>query len=360
MTLDPITLDGKLKARLTDKSDPALRARVLTDLLGWPDDDRQVLLARGRTADQPWIKATLAAHNGDGTWGRGFYTKYDGTNWVLLHLSEIGVPGDLDPIQKGVRHLLANARSTGDLRGVRAKHFEGFPDGVYWHYPVACLAAHPATTLIRFGYLTHPVTQGALRTCRHLLDPGEGCSCMVIDDSLQPACYMTVPKVLKAFLAVPQGDRTAAQRRLIQRMVRLLKKFRLYRYVARDSRAWLEWAHSATSEQRRDEKLKWLAMGRAEPRHEKPGWLRFSFPHSYNSDLLEVMLLLGEAGAKYGTVIEEGLQLILSKRGRDGMWRMVGGLNGKMHGRLDRKGAPSPWITYRALLAFKRFGLLET
>jgi hypothetical protein len=95
------------------------------------------------------------------------------------------------------------------------------------------------------------------------------------------------------------------------------------------------------------------------PRHEKPGWLRFSFPHSYNSDLLEVVLLLGEAGASYDDVIEDGLRLILSRRRKDGMWSMVGGLNGKMHGELDRKGAPSPWITYRALLAFKRFGLLK-
>jgi hypothetical protein len=359
MTLDPITLDGKLKDRLTHESDPALRVRVLTDLLGCPDNDRQVILAWRQIADQPWVKATLAAHKGDGTWGRGFYTKYDGTNWVLLHLSEIGVPADVEPVRKGARYLLAEARSTGDLRGARGRHFEGFPDGVYWHYPVACLAAHPATALIRFGYLAHPVTQAALDTCRHLFDPAEGCSCIVIDDSLQPACYMTVPKVLKAFLAVPPADRTAPQRRMIRQMVRLLKKHRLHRYVARDSREWLEWAHDATVEQRREEKRQWLVAGRAEPRHEKPGWLRFSFPHSYNSDLLEVVLLLGEAGASFDDVIEDGLRLILSRRRKDGMWSMVGGLNGKMHGELDRKGAPSPWITYRALLAFKRFGLLK-
>ncbi len=268
-------------------------------------------------------------------------------------------PPDLEPVQKGVQHLLTVARSTGDLRGVRARHFEGCSDGVYWHYPVACLAAHPATVLTRFGYLEHEVTRAALHTCRHLFDPSEGFSCMVIDDSLQPACFMTVPKVLKAFLAVPPAARTAQDRRLIEQMVRLLKRFRLDRYVARDSRAWLEWAHEATAEQRREAKPKWLAAGRAEPRHRKPGWMRFSFPHSYNSDLLEVVLLIGEARASYDEVIEEGLQLILSKRGKDGMWRMVGGLNGKMHADLDRKGAPSPWITYRALLAFKRFGLLE-
>ncbi|UCG87574.1 MAG: hypothetical protein JSW71_03235 [Gemmatimonadota bacterium] len=208
MTLDPIRLDGKLKDCLTDKSDPALRARVLTDLLDCPADNRQVLLARRRVADQLWIKATLAAHKGDGTWGRGFCAKYDATNWVMLQLSELGVPADLEPLQKGVQHLLAAARSTGDLRGVRARHFEGCLDGVYWHYPAACLAAHPATVPIRFGHLKHPVTQAALRTYRHLLDQAEGFNCIVTDDSLQPACYMTVPKVLKAFLAVPRDART--------------------------------------------------------------------------------------------------------------------------------------------------------
>jgi len=64
MTLEPILLDGKLKDRLTHNRDPALRARVLTDLLDCRDDDRQVVLARRRMTDQPWIKATLAAHNG--------------------------------------------------------------------------------------------------------------------------------------------------------------------------------------------------------------------------------------------------------------------------------------------------------
>jgi hypothetical protein len=87
--------------------------------------------------------------------------------------------------------------------------------------------------------------------------------------------------------------------------------------------------------------------------------LRFSFPHSYNSDLLEVLLLLGEADPRLDQTIEAGLEILSSKRGRDGMWKMVGGLNGKMHADLDRKGKPSPWITYRALLAFKRFGLIE-
>ena len=145
---------------------------------------------------------------------------------------------------------------------------------------------------------------------------------------------------------------------MINGMVKLIKKFRLFEYVARDSREWQSWAHKATAAQRREAKPRWIADGRVEPRRAKEGWLRFSFPHSYNSDLLEVLLLLGAAGARRDGAIDAGLEIVRSKRGKDGMWKMVGGLNGKMHANLDRKGQPSPWITYRALLAFKQFGML--
>ena len=142
-------------------------------------------------------------------------------------------------------------------------------------------------------------------------------------------------------------------------MVEVLRKFHLYRYVPEDAGEWREWARGATSAERRKAKHEWIAAGHLEPRRPKDGWMRFSFPHSYNTDLLEVLLLLGKAVPERDEVVDAGLEIVRSKRGSDGMWKMVGGLNGKMHANLDCKGKPSPWITYRALLAFKRFGLLE-
>jgi hypothetical protein len=358
--MESVSLDPALLERLLDPRDPALRARVLTDLLQRPANDPEVLEARARIPEQPWAKATLAAHNGDGTWGRGFYHKYDGTSWVLLHLSEVGVPMDLPPIRAGVERLIERARPIARMTGARAAPFHGLEDGVYWEHPIACLTAHMALVLIRAGLPDHPVTRGALRVCRHRFEPGLGFGCFVVDDSLLPACVMTVPKVLKACLALPPARRTAEDRALIDGMVAVLKTFGLYKYVARDAREWTDSAHTATAAERREAKVRWLAEGRHEPRRAKEGWLRFSFPHSYNSDLLEVLLLLGEAGAERDAIIDEGLGILRDKRGRDGMWPMTGGLNGKMHADLDRAGKPSPWITYRALLAFKQFGLLES
>jgi len=113
-----------------------------------------------------------------------------------------------------------------------------------------------------------------------------------------------------------------------------------------------------TPAERRATKVDWIAAGRTEPRREKEGWLRFSFPHGCNPDLLEAPLLLGEAGAEHDAAVDRGLERLLAARCADGTWRKVGGPNGRMHADLGGAGEPSPWITYRALLALRRFGAL--
>jgi len=345
--------------RLLDPADPALRARVLTDLLRRPPGDPEVEEARAAVPGQPWVRATLAAHHGDGTWGRGFYHKYDGTSWVLLHLSEVGAPMDHPAVRAGVERLIDTARPIAKLKGARAAPFEELASGFYWSHPIACLTAHMALVLIRAGHADHPVTRGALAVARHRFEPERGFGCFVVDESLIPACVMTVPKVLKAFLAVPPASRSPQDDALVAQMAAVLKRFRLYRYVPEQVEAWRARSRTLPPAERPAEKRRWIARGRLEPRTEKDGWVRFSFPHSYNSDLLEVLLVLGEAGVERDAVVEEGLEILLSRRRADGMWAMVGGLNGKMHAELDRKGKPSPWITYRALLALARFGALE-
>jgi hypothetical protein len=346
-------------ARLLDPADPALRARVLVDLLDRPEDDAEVVAARERIPEQPWVKATLAAHRGDGRWGRGFYTKYDGTSWVLLHLSELGVPMDLAPVRAGVRCLIETARPIAEFGGMHAPPFRDLDDGVYWTFPGACLNAHMALVLVRAGLPDHPVTRAALNVCRHRFQAGEGFGCSAVVDSLLPACVMAVPKVLKALLALPPEHRTAEDVATIQGCVETLTRFHLDRYVPRDAAAWRAFAATVPPAERREAKAAWIAAGRLEPRREKAGWLRFSFPLSYNSDLLEVLLLLGAAGAARDDAVDEGVERLWAARGRDGMWRTSGGLNGKMHADLDRAGKASPWVTYRALLACRRFGVRE-
>jgi hypothetical protein len=61
----PLDATADVLERLLDSSDAALRAKVLVDLLDRPADD-PVVAGRSATSEKPWVRATLAAHHGDG------------------------------------------------------------------------------------------------------------------------------------------------------------------------------------------------------------------------------------------------------------------------------------------------------
>ncbi|MBZ0265051.1 hypothetical protein K8I28_10315 [bacterium] len=355
---DQIQASNDLINQLASPEDPALRYQVLLNLLDYPEDDPDVAHAYKNIPETPWIKKTLAAEKSEGNWNN-FYQKYRGSSWVLLHLTELGTPPDLPQMRSGVQQLLATARSLKELRGNNANRYGKCTNGVYWHYPVPCITAHMAYVIIRNGHESQPITRAALEFCRYSIMEDEGVDCHVLDRSLLPACMMGTVKVLKAFSALPDSVRTSEDKEVIAKLISIILKFHLDLYVPMENTNWVNHINGKTAVTIRKEKIKWLAEGKHLERIEKKGWDRFSFPLNYNSDILEILLLLGKEKVEISPVIDYGLERLRSKRQKDGTWKMIGGLNGKMWGRLDEKGKSSPWITYRALLAFKQFNLLK-
>jgi len=357
--MEPLQVGKKTIDWLLNPADPALRYKVLTLLLDTSETNKDVQKTKKNISTQPWIKTTLAAQSDDGSWGRGFYTKYDGTSWVMLHLSEVGCPADDPHIKKGVEYLLNEARPVENMTKWEGKFLKDCEGGMHWRYPIACLNANVSTILIRYGELENPIIQAALKSVRHLFREGEGFECQVMDYySLLPKCYMTVPIVLKTFSEIPVNLRKPEDQTIIRRLIELLYKYDLYKYQPVSYKEWHDRTRGAKGKDLRILKQKWIADGKLEPRQEKSGWKQFNFPKNYNSDLLEVLLLLGREGEKRNSAIDNALEVVLSKKNKDNQWKMVGGFNNKMWAELDKKGKPSPWVTFRALLALKYFGLL--
>ncbi|MCB2210778.1 hypothetical protein KQI52_01550 [bacterium] len=352
--IDNTTLDW-----LLDPNDPALLAKVLTDLLGRSPDNPEVVDARSRIPEQPFAKAALDAITSGRIWEHTFYIKYRGISWTMAHLSEIGVPGDHPAIQTGIENILETPKRATQVQQRDVAPLKGCQP-VYWKHPLACLTARMATVLTRYGLTDHEVTRGARATLLHLHQPGLGFACQVIDYSLLPGCIMTVPEVLKCWLSIPAQERTPEEETAIRESVELLRKHGLYKYVPVAAKEFAEKTYKWKVADIRELKDQWIANGRLNDRKAKDGWLRFSFPHTYNPDLLELLLVLGEARRQFGEdmvpqdeLINEALQLVLDRRGKDGRWKLTGGINGKMWANLDQKGKPSPWITYRAHRALR-------
>jgi hypothetical protein len=82
---------------------------------------------------------------------------------------------------------------------------------------------------------------------------------------------------------------------------------------------------------------------------DKPGWLRFGFPLSYNSDALEALWALARVGEKPRPEYQPAIELVRSAADKSMRWTLKNSFNGKMYGDVEKKGAPSKWLTLRAL-----------
>ncbi len=82
---------------------------------------------------------------------------------------------------------------------------------------------------------------------------------------------------------------------------------------------------------------------------EKPGWLRFGYPLSYNSDALEALAALAAAGEKPRAEHRDAIALVRDSADADMRWTLRNSFNGKMFGDVEKKGEPSKWLTLRAL-----------
>ncbi len=82
-----------------------------------------------------------------------------------------------------------------------------------------------------------------------------------------------------------------------------------------------------------------------------------SHPYRYRYDLLRVLEYFEASGHPYDARLKPELDWLAEKRGEDGLWRLENIHPGKMHFPLETVGAPSRFITLKALRILNRYGL---
>jgi hypothetical protein len=86
----------------------------------------------------------------------------------------------------------------------------------------------------------------------------------------------------------------------------------------------------------------------------KPKWLKFGFPTVWDSDALDVLLLLARLGYK-DRRMEEAVRLVLSKQDDQGRWLLENTFNGRFQVNIEQKSKPSKWVTLNALRALRTY-----
>lgn len=343
---------------LLAEDNPPVRYLTLTQLLDRSQRARAVRETKARIGEYGPTRKILARRKTFWREGAALYQKYRGGYWQLIFLGELLAPRSLPGVEDGVEFVLAH---------------QNWPwmSSPWWG--IHCLNANLLRAMVALGYgRDRRVREGLEHVAREVLE-AKGVPCFIIDWSPLSTCSMSLPKVLLALTSLSPAQRTPTMRRAVRVCRERLLEQHVSRYVPSFREEWREEVRRSpeipSSISRNPEKRRRVvaakerfitARGGFGERLEKQGWRRFGFPLHYNSDILEAMRSLVQAGApKRSPRVRSALEHILECRTRDGRWKLRHSWNGKMIANVERKGQPSRWITFQALWVLRYFRGLE-
>jgi hypothetical protein len=317
---------------LLQDNNPSVRYLTLTDILERGRNDPEVKRARADIMRTGVVPRILGKQT-DGRWngpGRFYRDKYKGTAWQLIMLAELEADGRDRRIRAAGDYILGcsqDPESGGFAYDQRAggrggRHGEVIP----------CLTGNMVWSLIKLGFLDDERVRRGIEwiTTYQRFDDGArekpaGWPYDRYDMCWgRHSCHLGIVKALKALAEMPTARRSAAVRRTITKGCEYLLAHHVYRR-----------SHDLT-------------------RISKLGWLKLQFPLMYQTDILEVVDLLVRLGVR-DERMDDAIGVIAAKQNAQGRWNLESTLNGRFWVRIEQKGLPSKWITYRALKVLKGY-----
>lgn len=303
------------------KSDPSVRARFLLEVEGRPPHDPRVRAAVPAIGREGWAASLLAFQWPDGHWvtpgtsdGELYRPKYIVTNWLAIVLADMGMTRKDPRIRRTAELLLDRwSRKGGDLSGASGE---------------VCVTGNAVRTLIRFGYLDHPVVERSIAWIVRTQKPDGGWHCF-------PSRTGTLDgwEGLAALAEIPPESRDESIRRSIERGA----EFYLRRHLMEEGGI------------------------------RYPPWFRIHYPNHYFYDVLVGLRILTRLGYGADPRLAPALRWLRSKRGRDGTWSLdaaLPDLDPKLAGyqynqvvfplMLEPLHEPSRWATVEALSVLAR------
>ncbi len=293
-------------------SDPSIRWQVLRDLTGAPATE--VAAERARVATEGVGVRLLAQQAPDGRWGGAAWNRgWTSTMHVLVLLRDLG----LDPASEPARRAVGRVRDRVTWQGDPA--YDGRPFFAGEVEP--CINGQVAAVGAYFGQEVGVIVDRLLGEQL----PDGGWNCEAANGSMRSSFNTTIC-VLEALLEVELaggGTRevTEASRRgqayLLER--RLCRRRSTGEVIEQDRKGGAAWTH-------------------------------FAFPTWWHYDVLRGLDYLRRAGIAPDERVAEAIDLVASKRDRNGRWPLETRYPGPMPVEIDEgEGRPSRWITLRAL-----------
>ena len=268
---------------LLAEDNPAVAALTRRTLLGEGDSAETARLWSMRNGYAP-VAAILDAQNSDGSWAPPArdYSKYGGGLWQIHFLGELYADESDERLARAIDYAFSRQ----------------LPDGS-WSCngrPVAsipCLTANVGRALARMGHAEDERVVAALAQIADLHAEIGVLGCRELAPFyLNGYCHMLAPKVLLFLAEVPRDSWPEGAEELRADAVEALSDKQIFSYVPEGAKEFADYIWHVPKAERREAWDRYVAEHSPLEFHEKPGWLKFGFPLSYNSDALEALAAL--------------------------------------------------------------------
>lgn len=325
---------------LLESENPAVAVRTRRTLLGLPNDaDTAALWARRN--EYPPVQTILNAQLPDGSWEvpARDYQKYRGSLWQIVFLGELWAAGDDPRVALAAEYVFSRQKPDG-----------GWSANPKAHYEMPCLTANVGRALARMGWARDPRVIAALGSIVAGYEKLGflGCSDMQ-PYTLNGYCHMLTPKVLLFMGEVPRELWPAGAIGLRDACVEALRDKHVHQSLPAEFAQFKDEVWPLPAAERSAGRARFVEKHAPLHYGDKPGWLRFGYPLSYNSDALEALTALASVGEQPIEAYDLAIDAVRSASDSDTRWPMRTSFNGKMIADVERKGAPSKWLTLRAL-----------
>lgn len=305
------------------KSDPSVRARFLVEIDLRSPQDSKVRAASRTIGKKGWAASLLKTQFPDGHWvtpGTSasdlYVPKYIVTNWIAIVLADLGMTRADTRIRRTAEMILTR--------------WGGRPDELAGRHAEICITGNAVRTLVRFGYLDHPVVQRSIAWIVRTQKPDGGWHCFSSRRGTLDSW-----EGLAALAEIPEDERDEPVRRSIERGAEFFLRRRL----------------------------------KDEGRVRYPPWFRIHYPNHYFYDVLVGLRILTRLGYGADPRMAPALRWLRQKRARDGTWALdaaLPDLDAKLAGYqyrnvmfpmlLEPLHEPSQWATVEALSVLARAG----
>ncbi|HET91719.1 MAG TPA: nitrogen fixation protein NifH [Chloroflexi bacterium] len=327
-----VYLKGNPLPWLLEENCPPVRYFTLRELLNYPADDPLVVETRSTVMNYPPIRAILDAQYPAGYWvkpGPGYSPKYRSTVWQIILLEQMGADGCHPQVQRGCDYVLEHAQAKNGGFGASGSATASRPPVTRVYH---CLNGNLVRALWGLGCagderLTSAITwqvQAILGEdgveYPHAGSTGPGFACSVNAD--QPCAWGAI-KALQGLARLPADQRSPQ----VVAALRVGAEFLLSRdpvqadYPAGDGQI-------------------------------SPLWFRLGFPLTYVADVLENVEVLTRLGYARDERLKPAIEWLLARQD-GGRWRNRNAYAGRLWATIERRGAPSKWVTLRALRVLK-------